>query len=306
MNEQTPLRRVAAYARVSTELDAQANSYAAQILYYKTYIKSRPNWRFVGLFADKGVSGTSYKRRPGFNQMLEAAFSGNIDLILTKSISRFARNTVDALIVTRRLKSLGVEVFFEKENISSLDPTSELVFTIMSSIAQEESRSISENVRWGIARRMEAGKVVLPYKNFLGYDRGADGRPKINEPEAKIVRRIYDDFLNGYTYRGIARALTAEHVPSPRQKTHWSPETVRHILTNEKYQGDALFQKTYTVDFLTHEIRKNHGERKQYYYRNSHPAIVSRSTFARVQSEIARRRRNDRPKNSSGRPEESS
>ena len=289
-NSNTP-RRVAAYARVSTELDSQAASYESQSRYYQTYIKSRSNWLFVGLYSDRGTTGTNYKHRPGFNRMLADALSGNIDLIITKSISRFARNTVDALTVTRELKENGVEVFFEKENISSLDPSAELIFTILSSLAQEESRSISENVRWGIQRRMEAGKIVLPYKAFLGYDKGPDGLPKINIEEAKIIRRIYADFLAGATFRGLARTLTKEDIPTPRGKSRWSPETIRSILTNEKYQGDAILQKTYVSNFLTHEVRKNHGERKQYYLKNSHPAIISRTTFKRVQSELLRRKK---------------
>ena len=282
--------RVAAYARVSTELDSQSNSYSAQISYYLNYISNNPDWELVEIYSDSGLTGTNVKKRSGFSRMIDDAMNGKIDLILTKSISRFARNTVDALTVTRELKTKGIEVFFEKENISSLDSTAELIFTIMSSIAQEESRSISENVRWGIQRRMEAGKIVLPYKSFLGFDRGEDGLPKINESEAKIVRRIYDDFLSGDTFRGIARKLTEEKIPSPRLKTKWSPETIRSILTNEKYKGDARLGKTYTVDFLTHEVRKNHGERKQWYIRDSHDAIVTPRTFSKVQTEIARRR----------------
>lgn len=282
--------RVAAYARVSTELDSQTNSYASQISYYLNYISTNPDWELVEIYSDSGLTGTNAKRRSGFSRMIEDALSGKIDLILTKSISRFARNTVDALTITRELKQKGVEVFFEKENISSLDSTAELIFTIMSSIAQEESRSISENVRWGIQRRMESGRIALPYKGFLGYDRGEDGLPKINREEAKIIHRIYDEFLSGNTFRGIAKNLTKDNIPSPRGKTHWSPETIRSILTNEKYKGDALLQKTYTVDFLSHEIRKNHGERKQWYIKDSHDAIISPKTFAKVQTEIARRR----------------
>ncbi|MBR3256792.1 recombinase family protein [Candidatus Saccharibacteria bacterium] len=283
--------RVAAYARVSTELDAQTNSYSAQISYYLEHISSNPNWQLVEIYADSGLTGTNLKKRNNFSRMVEDALSGKIDLILTKSISRFARNTVDALIVTRELKSKGIEVYFEKENISSLDPTAELIFTIMSSIAQEESRSISENVRWGIQRRMESGKITLPYKGFLGYDRGSDGLPVINEKEAHIVRRIYAEFLSGESFRGIAKTLTLDGVPTPRGKARWSPETVRSILSNEKYKGDALLQKTYTVDFLSHETRKNFGERKQWYIKDSHDAIIPPREFDRVQKEISRRSR---------------
>lgn len=244
-------KRVAAYARVSTELDSQQNSYEAQIDYYTTHIQSRPDWEFVAVYSDEGITGTSYKKRDGFNRMVRDAMDGKIDLILTKSISRFARNTVDALTITRQLKSAGIEVFFEKENISSMDSQAELVFTIMSSIAQEESRSISENVRWGLKRSMEAGKVSLPWKHFLGFERGPDGLPKIVESEAAIVRIIYHNYLDGATLQGIAKSLTKQGIKAPCGGQKWSPETIRNILTNEKYMGDAILQKTYTVDFLS-------------------------------------------------------
>ena len=282
-------KRVAAYARVSTEQDAQQNSYAAQIEYYRGYIQSKPEWEYAGVYADEGVTGTSYKKRDGFNRMIKDAEDGKIDLILTKSISRFARNTVDSLTVTRKLKAAGVEVYFEKENISSMDVQAELLFTIMSSIAQEESRSISENVRWGHRRSMEAGKVSLPWSHFLGYKKGANGLPEIIEEQAVIIREMYRRFLNGETLKGIADSLTNQGIKTPTGKDIWSVETVRHILTNEKYKGDAKLQKTYTVDFLTKEVRVNNGERKQWYIHDSHDAIVSPETFELVQKELIRR-----------------
>jgi len=285
----TKKKKVAAYARVSTEQDSQQNSYEAQIDYYTTHIQQKPEWEFVKVYADEGISGTSYKNRGGFNEMVTDAEAGKIDLILTKSISRFARNTVDSLVITRELKRHGVEVFFEKENISSMDNQAELVFTIMSSIAQEESRSISENVRWGILRRMESGQLTIPWKSFLGFERGPDGLPQIVEEEAKIVRRIYRDYLNGMGIRQIARKLTAEGIKSPRVGKRWSPETVRNILTNEKYKGDAILQKTYTVDFLSKEVRVNHGERKQWYISDSHDAIITPEAFRQVQTELKQR-----------------
>ncbi|MBR3320163.1 recombinase family protein, partial [Candidatus Saccharibacteria bacterium] len=207
----------------------------------------------------------------------------------TKSISRFARNTVDSLTVTRDLKSHGVEVFFEKENISSMDPQAELIFTIMSSVAQEESRSISENVRWGRQRSMEAGKVSVAWSRFLGYEKGPDGLPKIVEEEAKVVRDIYQWFLNGKSFSEIAKELTIRGIKTPGGKDEWQYGTVRSILTNEKYKGDARLQKTYTVDFLTKEVRVNHGERKQWYIHDSHDAIIDPGMFELVQKEIARR-----------------
>ena len=282
-------KRVAAYARVSTEQDAQQNSYEAQINYYKGYIQSKPDWEFVDVYSDEGISGTSYKNRDGFNKMIRDAEEGKIDLILTKSISRFSRNTVDSLTVTRKLRSLGVEVFFEKENISSMDKTAELVFTMMSSIAQEESRSISENVRWGHLRNMEAGKVSLAWSHFLGYEKGPDGLPKIVEEEAKTVRTIFNRFLEGASLKTIARELTESGVTTGAGNTNWTGAGVKRILTNEKYKGDAILQKTYIEDFLTKKVRINHGERKQWYVKDSHDAIVTPETFELVQKELARR-----------------
>ena len=282
-------KRVAAYARVSTEQDAQQNSYEAQIEFYTGYIQSKPEWEFVGVYADEGISGTSLKRRDGFNRMVDDAMHGKIDLILTKSISRFSRNTVDALTITRKLRSSGIDVFFEKEGISSMDPNAELIFTILCTTAQEESRSISENVRWGMQRSMEAGRINLPYKSFLGFEKGPDGLPKIVEEEAVVVREIYQLFLDGFSLNAVAERMMAEGHLTPRKKKQWTKDTVRRILTNEKYKGDARLQKTYTVDYLTKEIRVNHGERKQWYIHDSHDAIVSPETFELVQQELKRR-----------------
>ena len=282
-------KRVAAYARVSTEQDAQQNSYEAQIEFYTGYIQSKPEWEFVGIYADEGITGTSTKHREGFNRMVNDALSGKIDLILTKSISRFSRNTVDALTVTRQLRAAGVDVFFEKENLSSMDPNAEMIFTILCTTAQEESRSISENVRCGMQRSMEAGKINLPYSSFLGYEKGEDGLPKIVEEEAEIVRLIYELFLKGHSLTSVSNILTDEGIPTPRGKKTWTVSTVKGILTNEKYKGDARLQKTYTVDFLTKEKRVNKGERKQIYIQDSHDAIISPETFELVQKELERR-----------------
>lgn len=283
-------RRVAAYARVSTDSDEQLSSYEAQVDFYTRYIQGNPEWEFVGLYSDEGVTGTNTKKREGFNQMVKDALSGNIDLILTKSISRFARNTVDTLTTIRRLKEKGVEVYFEKENIYTLDAKGEVMITIMSSLAQEESRSISENVTWGIRKSMADGKITLGYKHFLGYEKGEDGLPKIVEEEAKIVRKIYSLFLEGSTVRSIADYLTRQGIPTPAGKEKWSVSTIMSILQNEKYKGDALLQKTYTVDFLSKTVKKNNGEVPQYYIQNSHPAIIDPDTFELVQNEIKRRR----------------
>ena len=282
-------KRVAAYARVSTDDPEQLTSYDAQKDYYTNYIKSKDEWIFAGMFADKDRSGTTTKGRDDFNRMIKLAMDGEIDLIITKSISRFARNTVDTLTTVRKLKAKGVEVYFEKENLYTLDPKVEVVLTIMSSLAQEESRSISENVTWGQRKRFADGKVSLPYKQFLGYKKGANNLPEIVDEEAKTVRLIYKLFLQGRTYNAIRKYLEDEGVPSPAGKKRWYVGTIISILTNEKYMGDAILQKTFTVDFLTKTIKKNEGEVPQYYVRNSHPAIISAEVFAMAQAEFARR-----------------
>ena len=209
---------------------------------------------------------------------------------MTKSVSRFARNTVDTLTTVRKLKEKGIEVYFEKENIYTLDSKGELLITIMSSLAQEESRSISENTTWGQRKRFADGKVSLPYKKFLGYERGEDGIPQIVEKEARIVRLIYRLFLEGKTTTGIATHLTRLKVPTPAGKEKWTTSTIKSILTNEKYKGDALLQKSYTVDFLTKKKKKNEGEVPQYYVENSHEAIISPEVFDMVQYEFEKRK----------------
>ena len=284
-------RRVAAYARVSTDSDEQFTSYEAQIDYYTKFIKQREDWEFVKVYTDEGISGTNIKRREGFNEMVADALNGKIDLIVTKSVSRFARNTVDSLVTVRKLKENGTEVFFEKENIYTFDSKGELLITIMSSLAQEESRSLSENVTWGQRKRFSDGKVRMNYKRFLGYDKGEDGKPVVNEEEAKIVRLIYKLFLDGKTPRGICKELEKMGIPTVSGKPKWSTSTVQSILTNEKYKGDALLQKKFTVDFLTKKMKGNEGEVPQYYVEDSHPPIVTKLLFDVVQTEIARRQK---------------
>ncbi len=283
-------KRVAGYARVSTDNEEQLTSYEAQVDYYTNHIRSNPEWEFVDVYTDEGISATSTKRRDGFNRMVQDALGGKIDLIVTKSISRFARNTVDSLVTIRKLKEKGVEVYFEKENIWTLDSKGELLITIMSSLAQEESRSLSENVTWGQRKRFSDGKVSMPYARFLGYDKGEDNTPQINEKEAAVVRLIYSLYLEGYTPHTIAKRLTADGIPSPGGKDRWMSGTVKSILTNEKYKGDALLQKRYTVDFLTKKMKANEGEVPQYYVENSHPAIISPEVFDMVQAEMKRRK----------------
>lgn len=278
-------RKTAGYARVSTDSEEQATSYEAQMDYYQEYIKSREDWEFVGMYSDEGITATNTKHRDGFNQMVEDALVGRIDLIITKSVSRFARNTVDSLTTVRKLKEHGVEIYFEKENIWTLDAKGELLITIMSSLAQEESRSISENTTWGQRKRFADGHASVAYKNFLGYEKGF----KVNEKQADTVRLIYKWFLEGYSAFTIANKLSEMGVPTPMHKKKWHHDVVMSILKNEKYKGDALLQKYYTTDFLTKKLKKNEGEIQQYYVEGHHEAIISPSVFELVQAEILRR-----------------
>jgi len=292
--ESTQLRRVAAYARVSTDSEEQLTSYEAQVDYYTRYIQGRPDWVFVGIYTDEGISATNTKRREGFNRMVADALDGKIDLIVTKSVSRFARNTVDSLTTVRKLKDASVEVYFEKENIWTLDSKGELLITIMSSLAQEESRSISENVTWGQRKRFADGKVSFAYSHFLGYRKGADGLPEIVPEEAETVRMIYRLYMEGQPSNAIASQLTTMGIPTPGGKTIWQRATVDSILRNEKYKGAALLQKTFTVDFLQKKTKINEGEVPQYYVEHSHEAIISPAEWERVQLEIARRKNSPR------------
>ena len=283
-------RRVAAYARVSTDSDEQFTSYEAQIDYYTKLIQQREDWIYVSVYTDAGITGTNTKKREGFNQMVADALAGKIDLIVTKSVSRFARNTVDSLVTVRKLKDRGVEIFFEKENIWTLDSKGELLITIMSSLAQEESRSISENVTWGQRKRFADGKVSMPYKHFLGYEKGENGQPVVNQKEAATVRLIFRLYLEGKTPAGICRHLDASSIPTPSGKQKWSQTTVNSILRNEKYKGDALLQKRFTFDFLTKKMKPNTGEVPQFYVEGSHEGIICPQEFDMVQVEIERRK----------------
>ena len=291
-------RLVAGYTRVSTDSDEQFTSYEAQVDYYTRFIQSKPEWEFVKVYTDEGISATNTKRREGFKEMIADALDGKIDLIVTKSVSRFARNTVDSLVTIRKLKESGVECYFEKEGIYTFDGKGELLITIMSSLAQEESRSISENVTWGQRKRMSDGKVSLPYKQFLGYCKGEDGLPEIVPEEAEIVRLIYRLFMEGRTFSAIAKHLEQNGIASPAGKEKWQVAVVRSILQNEKYKGHALLQKTYCVDFLSKKMVKNEGQVQQYYVENSHPAIIEPDEWDMVQLEIERRKKLGRPTSS--------
>lgn len=283
--------RVAAYARVSTDSEEQLNSYTNQCSYYKELITNNPDYIYVDLYTDEGVSGTSTKNRDGFNRMVKDALDGKIDLILIKSISRLGRNTVDNLNALRELKAKGVDVYFETLNFHTKDASSEVLFTIFSSLAQEESHNISENVGWAIKKKFSRGEFSLPYKCFLGYERGPDGKPQIVEEEAKIVREIYKLFMDGYTPANIATHLTEKGVKTPSGKSaKWQTTSVLSILQNEKYSGCALLQKCYVPDFLDHKAVVNQGQLKQYFVENSHPAIIKREVWELVQGEFEKRK----------------
>ena len=289
LNQTVVKRRVAAYARVSTDYEEQITSYQAQVRFYTNYIQSRSDWQFVDVYTDEGISALNTKKRDGFNRMIADALDGRIDLIITKSVSRFARNTVDSLSTIRKLKEHNVECYFEKENIWTFDGKGELLISIMSSLAQEESRSISENVTWGHRKRFAEGRVTMCYGSFLGYRKGEDGTPEIVPEEAEIVRYIFRHFIKGQTPYKIAAELTAQGVPTPGGKQKWTTGTIKSILTNEKYKGDALLQKKFTVDFLTKKTKRNEGEVQQYYVENSHPAIITPEEFDLVQAEFEKR-----------------
>ena len=282
-------KKVCAYARVSTDSDEQFTSFEAQKDYYEKLILAKPEWEYVKVYADEGISGTNTKNREGFNSMIQDALNGKIDLIVTKSVSRFARNTVDTLSTIRKLKEKGVEVYFEKENIYTMNGSGELLITIMSSLAQEESRSLSENVKWGQRKSFSDGKVHLPYSRFLGYKKGKDGKPEIVPEEAEIVRLIYSKFMQGASVSAISAFLTNKGIKTPGDKDKWPYSTIISILKNEKYKGDALLQKGYVENFLTHKTVKNNGEVPQYYVEGSHQAIISPQEWDLVQLEFKRR-----------------
>lgn len=281
--------RVAAYCRVSTDSEEQQNSYQVQIEYYTDYINSNKDWTLVGVFADEGLSGTSTKKRKEFNRMIRMCKRGEIDMILCKSQSRFARNTVDSLKHVRLLRNLGIGVIFEKEHLNTLTEYSEFLLALHSSFAQAESESISRNVTLGIQMAYREGKVRYFYKHWLGYRKGEDGQPEIIPEQAETVRLIYKLFLDGLSALAIANRLTAECVPDKLGNTKWRHDSVLRILRNEKYVGDVRLQKSYTVDCLSHKRAKNNGERTMYYVEDCHPAIIDRATYNLVQQELARR-----------------
>jgi DNA invertase Pin-like site-specific DNA recombinase len=280
---------VAAYCRVSTDKDEQLNSYESQIEYYTNIINDNPNWKNAGIFADEGLSAVSVKHRGEFNKMIKKCRAGRIDLILTKSVSRFARNTLDSITYARKLKQMGIGIIFEKEGVNTLEMDDEILLTIFSSLAQAESESLSKNVAMGFRQAFKAGKAIIRYNGFLGYRKDENGEPEIVPEEAAVVKRIFYRYLAGDSVLKIKKDLEADGIPTVMGKPEWSDAVLRYMLKNEKYAGDVLMQKTYVSDVLTKRTKKNNGELPQYLITNNHPAIIDRDVFNKVQEEISRR-----------------
>lgn len=282
---------MAAYCRVSSNSDEQLVSYHAQVMHFDQYIQSRPDYELAGIFADEGISETDQRKREAFNRMMIAAREGQIDMIITKSLSRFGRNTLDCLKNIRELRALGVDVYFEKENIHILHSEGEMLLTLVSAIAQNESLNQSENVKWGIHRQYERGHVQsIPSGKFLGYRKECNGYLVIYDTQAATVRRIYQMFLNGFGTYQIATMLTHENVPMAYGGKEWCASHIQKVLVNEKYQGDTRFQKTYNADYLTKRRAKNNGQFPQQYLKDTHPAIIDREIWSLVQLEMTRQK----------------
>ena len=279
--------RVAAYCRVSTELEQQQSSYDIQIEYYTRHIMQNPNWIFAGVFADDGRSATNTFRRDDFNQLMDQCLKGKVDMVITKSISRFARNTVDCISWVRKLKEKNVAVYFEKENLNTLDDSTEMILTILSSQAQEESRAISTNVKWGYARKFEKGESTR--QRSYGFRKAPTGEMCIVEEEAAVIRNMARWFLDGDSLERIKHSLEDAGIETTTGKKTWSTGTIYNILTNEKIMGDVLLQKTFTADYLTKRRVKNSGQQKQYYVKNHHEALIPKTVYYKIQEEIARR-----------------
>ncbi len=287
--------RAAAYCRVSTDEEEQLTSYEAQQTYYTDKIMKNPDWTMAGIFADEGITGTSAKKRPEFLRMIRLCKQGTIDLILTKSISRFARNTVDCLKYIRLLREHGIAVIFEKENINTLETDSEILITMLGAFAQAESESISANVRWGKRQAMREGKAIMVYKYLYAYEKGPDGNPQIIPDQAEVVREMYKRCLAGASLRQLKEWLESEGISNVTGGPAWSIASIRSILTNEKYCGDVLLQKTYIADCISKKSVKNTGQLPMYLVQNHHAGIVDRKTYDAVQAELARRKAEKSP-----------
>lgn len=283
-------KNVAAYCRVSTDNEEQLTSYTTQKRVYTDMIAANKEWAQAGIYADEGISGTRADKRPEFKKMIDDCLAGKIDYIITKSVSRFARNTVDCLDYVRMLKARGIGIFFEEQNIDTLKSDSELYLVIYAGFAQSESESISKNITWSFRKNFEDGKPIFMYKKLLGYKKGENGEPEIVPEEAAIVERIFDMYLSGKTLDGISQTLRDENIQIPGKQLVFSKKMILNILRNEKYCGDCILQKTVTVDCISKTRKKNEGEAPMYIVENSHPAIISRERFNRTQEELSRRK----------------
>ena len=293
------IKNVGAYCRVSTDTEEQQGSYNSQVNYYTEKIKSTPGWRFVKVYGDEGISGTNADNRPGFQEMMQDCENGKLDLIITKSISRFSRNVTVTLEVARKLRDKDIGIFFEKENLNTLHYTSESLLAIFSSLAQAESESMSENIKMGREFKYKNGECCYNMGKVFGFNQDSDGIVTINEEQAVVVKHMYEGYLNGMSIGGIIKDLQERKIPSPTGKEKWSPGTVERILSSEKYKGDFLTRKTFTVDPISKKKKKNTGQVSQYLITNHHPAIIEPEMFDMVQSEMARRgciKKNDKKK----------
>lgn len=288
-NSSNSKKRVCAYCRVSSDSDKQLDSYDMQVKYYSELIKNNPVWDYMGIYSDEGISGTNTSKRDGFNSMISDCENGLIDTIITKSISRFARNTIDCLQNIRKLKALGVTIYFEKENINTMDEDGELMLSILSSFAQDESRNISENIRWSVQRRFQTGTYKVQTHRFLGFFSDQKGNLVPDENEAGLIIRIFNEYAGGKSARKIAEELTNEGIKTVTGKTTWNECTIRNILSNEKYYGSVIFQKTYVIDFINHKKIFNKGEKQKYFIKNNHEAIISEELFEMVKEEKVKR-----------------
>ena len=280
--------RVAAYCRVSTDEEDQLNSLETQMQYYTSKIAENPNWTMVGIYADEGITGTRADKRDKFMKLMRDCQKGKVDYILTKSTSRFARNTVDSLTWIRKLRAIGIGVYFEEQNLDSSKVENETLIGFFSVMAQSESESISGNVKWGIHKRMRNGTYAVQF-NMLGYKRGDDGEPYIIPEEAEVVREMFDRFLDGASLGQLKDFLESKQVLTRRGKSEWSISVIRGMLSNEKYVGDILYQKTYRADCISKKVKVNRGEMTRYLVSNNHAPIIDRDTFNLVQAELSRR-----------------
>ena len=283
-------KRVAAYCRVSTDSEEQLTSYSTQKRVYTEMIASNPEWELVDIYADEGISGTRADKRKDFQRMINDCYLGKIDYIITKSVSRFARNTIECLEYVRKLREKGIGIYFEEQNIDTLKSDSELYLVIFAGFAQSESESISKNVTWSFRKNFEEGKATFMYGRWLGYKKGEDGEPEVVPEEARIVERIFEMFLSGSTLQEIMETLQAENIEIPGKQIKFSKNMIRNILQNERYCGDCILQKTVTVDPIAKKRKKNEGEAPMYIVENNHTPIISREVFNRAQEELSRRK----------------